>query len=273
MTSLDHYQAIVIGSGQGGTPLCRSLAEAGLRTALVERSRIGGTCINEGCTPTKTMVASGRVAYLARRGKDYGVNAGEIRIDMPRIRQRKREIVDSFRNGSQKRLEKTANLDLIFGELSFTGPKTMSVRMKDGMQRELSAERIFINAGARPSVPKLEGLADVPFLDSTSIMELDAVPEHLLVLGGGYVGLEFGQLFRRLGSRVTIVQSREQLLVGEDADVAEEVLAILRQDGMEVLLDSRAERVAKSGGHVQLTVHADKQHPRVVEGSHLLTAT
>src|SRR5260370_108239 len=142
MTAPNHYQAIVLGSGQGGTPLCRSLAEAGLRTALVERSHIGGTCINEGCTPTKTMVASGRVAYLARRGNDYGVDTGDIRIGMPRIRQRKREIVDSFRNGSQKRLENTANLDLIFGELSFTSPKTMRVRIKGGTQRELSAERI-----------------------------------------------------------------------------------------------------------------------------------
>src|SRR5258705_2689119 len=237
MTSPAHYQAIVIGSGQGGTPLCRSLAEAGLGTGLVERSHIGGTCINEGCTPTKTMVASGRVAYLAGRGKDYGVNAGEIRIHMPRIRQRKREIVDSFRNGSQKRLENTANLDLIFGEASFIGLKTMSVRMKDGTQRDLSGERIFINAGARPSVPKLQGLADVPFLDSTSIMELNAVPEHLLVLGGGYVGLEFGQLLRRLGSQVTGVQSAAPLLVHQDAEVAAEVAFILKQGGLEGLRD------------------------------------
>jgi pyruvate/2-oxoglutarate dehydrogenase complex dihydrolipoamide dehydrogenase (E3) component len=272
MTSLDHYQAIVIGSGQGGTPLCRSLAEAGLRTALAERRHIGGTCINEGCTPTKTMVASGRVAYLARRGKDYGVDTGDIRIDMRRVRQRKRDIVDSFRNGSQKRLEKTANLELIFGEASFSGPKTVSVRMKDGAQRELSAERIFINAGARPSVPKLEGLADVPFLDSTSIMELDAVPEHLLVLGGGYVGLEFGQLFRRLGSQVTVVQSAAQLLVHEDTDVAEEVASILKQDGMEVLLNSRAERVAKAGTDIQLTVRTPNG-PLTLAGSHLLVAT
>ncbi len=273
MTTPNHYQAIVIGSGQGGNPLCSALAQAGLRTALIERSHVGGTCVNEGCTPTKTMLASGRVAYLARRGKGYGVQTGDIRIDMQRVRQRKRDIVDSFRNGSQKRLEKTVNLDLIFGEANFTGPKGVSVRTKDGAQRNLSADRIFINAGARPSVPKLEGLKDVPFFDSTSIMELGSVPEHLLVLGGGYVGLEFGQLFRRLGSRVTIVHSREQLLVGEDRDVAEEVLAILKQDGVEVLLRSRAERVVKSGGHVQLTVHADKQQPRVVEGSHLLTAT
>src|SRR6266852_7648516 len=176
MSAPSHYQAIVIGSGQGGTPLCRALAEAGLRTALVERSHIGGTCVNEGCTPTKTMLASGRIAYLARRCKEYGVQTGDIRIDMQRVRQR--DIVDSFRNGSQKRLEKTANLDLIFGEARFTGPKNVSVRMRDGVQRTLSADRIFINAGARPSVPKLEGLKDVPFLDSKSILELDSVPEH-----------------------------------------------------------------------------------------------
>jgi pyruvate/2-oxoglutarate dehydrogenase complex dihydrolipoamide dehydrogenase (E3) component len=272
MTTPNHYQAIVIGSGQGANPLCGALAQAGLRTALIERSHIGGTCVNEGCTPTKTMLASGRVAYLARRGKDYGVQTGDIRINMQRVRQRKRDIVDSFRNGSQKRLEKTANLDLIFGEASFTGPKNVSVRLKDGAQRTLSADRIFINAGARPSVPKLEGLKDVPFLNSTSIMELDSVPEHLLVLGGGYVGLEFAQLFRRLGSRVTIVHSREQLLVGEDADVAEEVLAILKQDGIEVMLKARAERVVKSGGGIQLTVRTG-QETRTVQGSHLLTAT
>src|SRR5467141_3255302 len=267
-----HYDAIVIGSGQGGTPLCQALANAGLRTALVEKIHVGGTCINEGCTPTKTMVASGRVAYLARRGKDYGVQTGDIRIDMQRVRQRKRDIVDSFRNGSQKRLEKTANLDLIFGEASFAGPKTVSVRLKDGAQRTLSADRIFINAGTRPSVPKLEGLKDVPFLDSTSIMELDAVPEHLLVLGGGYVGLEFGQLFRRLGSQVTVVQSAAQLLVHEDTDDAEEVASILKQDGMEVLLNSRAERVAKSGSDIQLTLRTPNGS-HTLAGSHLLIAT
>ena len=272
MAAPEHYQAIVIGSGQGGTPLCRALAEAGLRTALIERSHIGGTCVNEGCTPTKTMVASGHVAYLARRGKDYGVLTGEIGMDMRRVRQRKREIVDSFRNGSQGRLEKTANLELIFGEASFTGPKTFRVRMRDGLERTLSGEHIFINAGARPSVPELDGLRDVPFLDSTSVMELDSVPEHLLVLGGGYVGLEFGQMFRRFGSRVTVVQSGTQLLSGEDADVAAEVLGILKQDGIEVLLNSRAVRMIKSGGQIQLTVRTGKEET-VLHGSCLLVAT
>lgn len=272
MTALDHHQAIVIGSGQGGNPLCLALAQAGMRTALIERSHIGGTCINEGCTPTKTMIASGRVAYLARRGRDYGVQTGEIRIDMQRVLQRKRDVVESFRSGSQVRLEKAANLEVIFGEASFTGPKSVTAHTRDGARRALTADRIFINAGARPSVPHLTGLADVPFLDSTSIMELDAVPQHLLVLGGGYIGLEFGQLFRRLGSRVTIVQSRAQLLVGEDTDIAEEVLAILRQEGIEVLLNSKAERVGTSARQIHLGVRTSNGL-QVLEGSHLLVAT
>ena len=233
---LERYDAIVVGSGQGGTPLCRALAEAGMRTALVERVHVGGTCINEGCTPTKTMVASARVAYLARRGADYGVQTGSVSVDLKRVRQRKRAIVDKFRNGSQARLEKTENLDLIFGTASFTGTKTLMVRVKDG-ERLLSAERIFINAGTRAAVPALEGLKSVPFLDNASIMELESVPEHLVILGGGYIGLEFGQMFRRFGSRVTIVHRGKQLLTREDADVAEEVAEILREDGVEVMLN------------------------------------
>src|SRR5947207_7678621 len=146
-----HYDAIVIGSGQAGTPLSQALAGAGMRTAMVEREHIGGTCINEGCTPTKTMVASARVAYLARRGADYGVHAGEVRIDLAKVRERKRAIVDSFRNGSQARIEKTKNLDLIFGEAEFTGPKSIRVRKKDGSELSLSAEKFFINAGCRPA--------------------------------------------------------------------------------------------------------------------------
>jgi pyruvate/2-oxoglutarate dehydrogenase complex dihydrolipoamide dehydrogenase (E3) component len=272
MSAGDQYQAIVIGSGQGGTPLCMALAGAGLRTALVEREHVGGTCINKGCTPTKTMVASGRVAYLAHRGAGYGVGTGNIRIDMSRVRQRKRDIVDSFRNGSQSRLEKTANLDLIFGEASFTGSKSVAVRLKDGSQRTLSAKQIFINAGCRPAVPPVDGLANFPYLDSTSIMELDNVPEHLLVLGGGYVGLEFGQMFRRFGSRVSVVHSGTQLLSREDSDVAEEIASILKQDGIEILLNTKAERVAKAGSQITLTVR-DRNGALTLEGSHLLVAT
>jgi pyruvate/2-oxoglutarate dehydrogenase complex dihydrolipoamide dehydrogenase (E3) component len=272
MTTPQQFDAIVIGSGQAGTPLCTALAEAGMRTALIEREHVGGTCVNEGCTPTKTMVASARVAYLARRGADYGVHTGDIRIDMERVRQRKRDIVNSFRNGSQGRMEKTANLELIFGEASFSGDRSLLVRQKDGGQRVLTAEKIFINAGARPAVPALDGLKAVPYLDSTSIMELDAVPEHLLVLGGGYVGLEFGQMFRRFGSRVTIIQSGGQLLNREDPDIAEEVARILQQDGVEVWLNANANRVSQSGGGIRLEVQQQGK-PTALGGSHLLVAT
>jgi pyruvate/2-oxoglutarate dehydrogenase complex dihydrolipoamide dehydrogenase (E3) component len=272
MTAPDHYQAIVIGSGQGGTPLCMALAESGLRTALIERQHVGGTCVNEGCTPTKTTVASGRVAYLARRGAGYGVPTANVRVDMARVRQRKRDIVDNFRNGSLARIEKTANLDLIFGEARFTSPRSVVVRLKDGGQRVLTGEKYFINAGARPSVPPLDGLKDVPFLDSTSIMELETVPEHLLILGGGYVGLEFGQMFRRFGSRVTIVQFGAQLLGREDSDVAHAVAAILEQDGIEILLNASASHVTRIEAQIHLTVRMGTD---VVErnGSHLLVAT
>jgi pyruvate/2-oxoglutarate dehydrogenase complex dihydrolipoamide dehydrogenase (E3) component len=276
MSASDHYQAIVIGSGQAGTPLCQAFANAGLRTALVERVHVGGTCVNEGCTPTKTMVASGRVAYLARRGADYGVHTGSITIDMERVRQRKRDIVSNFRNGNQARIEKTPNLDLLFGEARFTGPRSIQIRLNDGSQGTLTADRIFINAGCRPAVPSLEGLRDVPYHDSTSIMELDAVPEHLLVLGGGYVGLEFAQLFRRLGSRVTIVQRGGQLLRGEDADVAAEVLAIMQLDGIDVLLDAKVQRVVQEGPQIKLAVISGGDtggEIRTIGGTHLLAAT
>ena len=265
----EKYKAIVIGSGQGGTPLCQALAKAGWHTALVERTHVGGTCINEGCTPTKTMVASGRVAYLARRGADYGVHTGALRIDMKRIRKRKRDIVNLFRGGQQKRVEATKNLDLIFGEASFVSAKSISVTDKKGKQRTLSADYFFINVGCRPSAPPIAGLDEVPYLDSTSIMELDKVPKHLVVIGGGYIGLESGQLFRRLGAEVTIITSGPQLLDHEDKDVADEVAKILQQDGIEILFNVKDEHVKCSGK--QIKTQSGKT-TRTIKYSHLLVA-
>ena len=209
------------------------------------------------------MVASARVAYLARRAADYGVKTGPVEIDMIRVRQRKRDIVDSFRSSSERRITGTPGVDLLRGEARFVAPKTVRV---DG--DELTAERIFINTGARPSRPPIAGLDSVPSLDSTSIMELDTVPEHLIVLGGGYVGLEFGQMFRRFGSQVTIVQRGPRLLSREDGDVADAVADILRQDGVSVCLETDVLRV-EPGIRVLVRSTAGE---RSVVGSHLLVA-
>lgn len=268
----EKLDAIIIGSGQGGGPLSTTLANAGWKTALIEKEHVGGTCVNEGCTPTKTMVASARVAYLAKRGADYGVHTGPITVDMKKVRQRKRDIVNSFRNGSQKRMESTKNLELIFGEARFTAPKTIEVKLNSGGVRQLTADKIFINVGTRPVNPPVPGLDQVQTLNSTSIMELDAVPQRLLVMGGGYIGLEFGQMFRRFGSEVTIVQRGKQLLAREDDDVAEEVAKILREDGIEVLLETEAVSVSKSSnGEINLNVQNSAGEWRLA-GSHLLVA-
>lgn len=268
----ERYDGIIIGTGQAGKPLSLALAEAGWKTAVIEREHVGGTCINVGCTPTKTMVASARVAYLARRGADYGVRPNPVQVEMAKVRQRKQAIVESFRNGSQRRLENTKGIDLIFGEASFIGSQTVAIRMKNGKTRQLTADKIFINTGGRPAKPSVSGLASCSILDSSSIMELDVLPTHLLVLGGGYIGLEFGQMFRRFGSGVTVVQRSKQLLGREDPDVAEEVAKILREDGIEVLLETQTLHAEQSDGTIRLTV-ATQSGERTLSGSHLLVAT
>jgi pyruvate/2-oxoglutarate dehydrogenase complex dihydrolipoamide dehydrogenase (E3) component len=267
----EQYDCLILGSGQAGSPLATALAQAGRKTAIVERAHVGGTCINEGCTPTKTMVASARVAYLARRGSDYGVNVGEVTVDMQRVRQRKREIVESFRGGSERRLEDKPDLDLIYGEARFTGPKTVHIMLPSGEKRELAAETIFINTGERPADPNVPGLDLARTLNSTSIMELDIVPSHLLVIGGGYVGLEFAQMFRRFGSQVTIIQRGRQLLGREDGDVAEAVARILAEDGIEMLLNSSPTQATSAGERVTLHVKTPDGERDLV-GSHVLAA-
>jgi pyruvate/2-oxoglutarate dehydrogenase complex dihydrolipoamide dehydrogenase (E3) component len=267
MPSSEKYDAIVIGAGQAGVPLSTALAKAGRRTVLIEREHVGGTCINEGCTPTKTMVASARVAYLARRAADYGVETGPVRVDLGVVRERKRSIVESFRGGSQRRIEGTDGVDLVFGDARFAAPRTVAVN-----GRSLQAELVFINTGGRPAASDVAGLDRVGPLDSTSIMELDRVPGHLIVLGGGYIGLEFAQMFRRFGSRVTVIQRGRQLLPLEDEDIAGAVLGVLREDGIDVLLQAEAscaERIAD--GTVRVAART-ADGDRTIEGSHVLLA-
>ena len=268
---MDQFDAIIIGSGQGGKPLATTLGKAGWKTALIERDQIGGTCINYGCTPTKTMFNSARVAYLARRAADFGVHHGDVTVNMKEVRARKQRIVEQFREGGLKGVERTPNLDLIKGTASFAGPYEIEVRLNDGNTRRLASKKIFINSGGRPFKPRLDGIDDVPTLDSTSIMELDEVPKHLLVLGGGYIGLEFGQMFRRFGSEVTIVQRAGQLLGREDEDVAAAVREVIEEDGIRVLLNSEAVRVRPNGAQIELVVRTSEGE-QTLSGSHLLVA-
>jgi pyruvate/2-oxoglutarate dehydrogenase complex dihydrolipoamide dehydrogenase (E3) component len=272
MAQQTHYDAIVIGAGQGGGPLASALANAGKKTALIEQEHAGGTCVNEGCTPTKTMVASARVAYLARRGADYGVQTGPISVDMTVVRKRKRAIVESFRSGSEKRIASTQGLDYLPGQARFNGSKQLEVILNSSDTRLLSAETIIINTGARPAQPDLPGVEQIPVLNSTSIMELDTVPEHLLIVGGGYVGLEFGQMFRRFGSRVTIIQRGAHLLSREDDDIADAVADILREDGIEILLQATPRHVLRQANNqLHLSVQTSEGE-RLLSGSHLLMA-
>ena len=270
-TTDEHYDAIVIGTSQGGRFLPVDLAQAGRKVALVERDQLGGVCVNRGCTPTKTMVASARLAYQARRAAEYGLRIGPVSVDLAAVRERKRAMVAGARQNYASRLGQDG-LDLIEGEARFTGPNTVEVALKEGGTRQVSAPVTVIDTGTRPRPPAIAGADDVPVLDSTSIMELDALPEHLIILGGGYIGLEFGQMFRRFGSEVTIVQTGPRLMTIEDEDVADEVAAILREDGITILTSATPVRVDPAGGGRLRVAVRTGDGERTIEGSHLLSA-
>lgn len=290
LPSEEHFDLVVIGAGQGGGPLAGTFARAGRRVALVERVHVGGTCINEGCSPTKTVIASARVAQVVRRAASYGIQEtdgdGEARgapvdvvVDLVRVHERKQGIVDSFRSGSERSLA-AAGVELVRGQARFAGPRTVRVtaiqgaNARDSGARTLSADLVVINTGLRAAVPRLPGIDDVRYLTSTSILELTERPEHLIVLGGGYVGLEFAQAYRRFGSRVTVVQRDAQLLPPEDTDIAEAVATIMRDEGLDVFLSAEAVRVERADDGVRLVWrnrHGDGTEHEIV-GSHLLVA-
>jgi len=261
------YDAIVIGSGQAGNPLSQKLADLGWKVALVEKADLGGTCINTGCTPTKAMVASAQVAHYARNAARWGVRASGVAVDLAKVVERKQRIVESFRSGQQSRVEARPNLTLHRGHARFVAPR----RVRVGNQ-VLEGERIFINTGTRTDLPRLEGLDGVPYLTNASLMELREVPERLIVLGGGYIGLEFGQMFRRFGSEVVIVHRGAHILGREDDDVADELRKILEAEGIRFVIEAQTRYVEKKDGAIALSFNV---HGRAgtVTGSHLLVAT
>ncbi len=267
------FDAIIVGSGQGGNPLALALANAGWQVALVEREHVGGSCINTGCTPTKTMIASARIAHLVSRAQNYGIDSTNGVVNFSKVLKRKNDIVKSFRDGSRKKLISTSGVSLIEGNARFAGEKELEIELSNGGKNRIKADRIIIDTGASPSKPPIPGLDTVKYLDSTSIMEIEKIPEHLLVIGGGYVGLEFGQMFHRFGSKVTIVQRNDQLLPLEDKDVAEEIAEILKQEGLQILMDATTTRIdAPANEKIVLTVRKNETE-QTIEGSHLLVAT
>jgi pyruvate/2-oxoglutarate dehydrogenase complex dihydrolipoamide dehydrogenase (E3) component len=260
------FDAIVIGTGQSGPPLAVKLAKAGQKVAVVERARFGGTCVNTGCIPTKTMVASARAAYIARRGSEFGVTInGTIGINMKRVKARKDETSGESRRGVEKQLRDTPNCSVYQGHARFVSDREVQVA-----EEILTAKQIFVNVGARAAIPAISGLGSVPYLTNSSILEIDFVPKNLIVVGGSYVGLEFGQMFRRFGSDVTILERGTQLLKREDEDISHAIRDILTNEGIKVQVNAECLELSKAGDEVE--ARSNNPDGYIVRGTHVLVA-
>ena len=264
--TIESFDAIVVGAGQAGPALAARCSKEGLRTAVVERHHFGGTCVNVGCVPTKTLVASARAIRQTQRGAEFGFATGPVSIDMARVKARKDGIVRQSREGVEKWLRGLKHAEVIVGDARFTGPARLEVN-----SRELTAPRIFLNVGARALKPDLQGVETVATLDNVSIMELDAVPRHLVIVGGSYIGLEFAQMMRRFGAAVTIVERSARLLPREDPDVSEAIAAILEAEGVKVALGSQCMSLSRHPQGVAVGATCDGEHP-VIVASHVLLA-
>jgi pyruvate/2-oxoglutarate dehydrogenase complex dihydrolipoamide dehydrogenase (E3) component len=260
------FDAIVVGAGQAGPSLAVRLAGAGWKVAFVERHLFGGTCVNSGCTPTKTLVASAHAAHLARRASDFGVHAGPISVDMKTVKARKDAIVMKSRSGVEGWVRGTRNCTVYNGQAAFESPHTMRVG-----EDILEARHIFLNVGARPLVPKMLGIDSVPFLTSTSILDLEELPRHLVVVGGGYVGLEFAQMFRRFGSQVSVIDKNPRLAVHEDEDASQVIREIFASEDIAVRLNATCIHLEKREGAISVGLECDEGAPHI-NGSHVLLA-
>jgi pyruvate/2-oxoglutarate dehydrogenase complex dihydrolipoamide dehydrogenase (E3) component len=264
---MTHYDAIVVGTGQAGPALARRLAGAGMKIAVIERGRFGGTCVNTGCTPTKTLVASAYAAHLARRGADYGFAAGEVTVDMKRVKARKDQVSGRSTRGVERSMKTLENCTVYQGHARLRSPREVEVGGE-----LLDAERIFLNVGGRAAAPAIPGLDQVDWLTNSSMMDVDFLPRHLLVLGGSYIGLEFGQMYRRFGSQVTIVEIGPRLIPREDEDVSQAVAGFLAREGIDIRLNARCLALSRRDGEIVMALDCADGAPEV-RGSHLLVAT
>jgi len=267
------FDAIVIGSGQAGPFLAARLAEAGMKTALVEREHLGGTCVNDGCIPTKTLIASARAAYVARRAAQYGVHVGgPVSVDMAAVKARKDRVVGQSIDRLAKWLHGIEKLQLVWGHARFVGPHAVEVTSESGTQ-VLEAPKIFINVGGRAVLPDWPGIGDVKVLTNTTMMGIDELPDHLIVVGGSYIGLEFAQMYRRFGSRVTVIEYGDRLIAREDPDVSHEVQAILEREGVRFHLAVHCAKVTVTNGGTRIRVALNAGGTaHEVEGTHMLAA-
>jgi len=268
---MKNFDAVIIGSGQGGVPLAKKLAKNGWKTAIIEKDLIGGTCINAGCTPTKAMVASAKAAYNFSMAKNLGVPVKGYKVELKAIKSRKDKIIKQFREGTLRGMENTKNLSIIYGTASFLDKNKISIKTGKGTE-EISGKKIFLNGGARPAIHPIEGMDTIKYLTSTSIMELTEVPEHLLIIGGGYIGLEFGQMFRRFGSKVTILEFGSHFLPKEDEDVCAEIYKFLREENIKIYSDAHVLKLKKTPKEIIAAVNISGK-VKNISCSHILIAT
>ncbi|MDN3588793.1 mercuric reductase [Pedobacter aquatilis] len=269
---MTHFDAIIIGAGQAGVPLAKKLALAGKKTAIIEKRLVGGTCINDGCTPTKAMIASAKQAYQANKSSSLGVEIGPVKINFKKIKKRKDDIVEQFRGSAEKGIKETKGLKLFMGEARFSAEQELTILLNDGTESVLTADWIFINTGAKTFIPDIEGLSETDFLTSTSILELEKVPEHLVVIGGNYIGLEFGQMFSRFGSQVTILEKSASILAKEDEDVSKTMTEILEAEKIEIITKAQINSVS-SKNKKEINVHVTSgKNTKHLKASHILVA-
>ena len=272
MSEIEHYEILVIGCGESGKHLTWNMAQAGLRTAVVERKYIGGSCPNIACLPSKNVIRSAKANWFARHGADYGIQAGPVSTDMRGVFNRKRKMVEGEVQGHLDRFKATG-AELIRGEARFVAPKTVEVHLNDGGLRTIIGDRVFLDLGSRSMIPDITGLAAAKPMTHVEALDLERLPEHVIVLGGGYVGLELAQALRRFGSAVTVIERSSQIAAAEDADVAQALLENFTSEGIEVLLDTRVREVEGSSGQKVRVFAENGPAQRTIEGTDLLVAT